>query len=277
MVDSTRGSLRIRAWPKKRPGPRNPTNEFWSRWLKAITYVYRYQPAEVQFQLQRATQGTVWMPRDIFISSARGRAFALTDQYGRKYFPMPYVVDVSESLDTVGQFEGMMMFRGTDLWSPIPIGPSGHVLTSLDGYPQWQPPASGGGTGYLRIPLFANVPGGRIDAVNSTSYITREWWQFYVDCDELPFTHFRFAGYFGANQFGQSVTGQLTLAATPSTPLSTAGDDWSVLSAQAPVDTGWIAVDSVLTGWQRLGLAVKGSNGTVDLGMQYMEIHLKVA
>src|SRR3989304_2776084 len=116
MVDSVRGSIRVRAWPRKRPGRRHPDNEYWSKWLKAVTYLYRYQPAVVQSQLQAATKGTIWMPRDIFISAVRARAWSLTDENRRTYHPMAFRIDVSESLDAIAQIPGELLFRGPELW-----------------------------------------------------------------------------------------------------------------------------------------------------------------
>lgn len=139
VVDETRGALRVRKWPRPPGRHRHPTLEYWSRWLKAATYVYRYQPAKFQAQLQEATKGTVWLPRDIFISALRGRAWALQTEEGT-YYPMAAVEDVSDLLNIIAQFPGMMLYRGTDLWVPIQPGEADKVLTfhALDIPPTWE-------------------------------------------------------------------------------------------------------------------------------------------
>lgn len=143
VVDATRGSLRIRAWPRKRSGTRDATNTYWTDWLRAVTFLYRYQPAKTQASLARATAGTPWMPRDIFISAARGRAWAFTAG-GRTYYPMPYRVDVSRSLDALAQLEGQMLYRSSGLWAPIDPGSTpGQALTWVgpNDPPSWQTPS----------------------------------------------------------------------------------------------------------------------------------------
>jgi len=148
IVDSIHGQIRVRAWPKKRTGRRHPTNEYWTKWLKAATFLYRYQPAIVQAQLMEATKGTVWMPRDVFISAARGRAWLLQDNQGRVYYPMAFREEVSESLDAITQFAGSMLFRGPLLWQPIEPGSPGDILIYVDddNSPLWSPPTDLVGT-----------------------------------------------------------------------------------------------------------------------------------
>ena len=148
VVDEIHGKPRIRRWPRPRGINRNPTNAYWSRWLKAITLLYRWQPATVQAQLQEATRDTPWMPRDPFISAARGRAWSITFDDGRTYYPMPTQAAVSESLDAIGQLEGQLLARSANLWVPIAPGSTpGDVLTwqAADEVPAWAPAGGGGG------------------------------------------------------------------------------------------------------------------------------------
>lgn len=275
MVDTVRGSIRIRSWPAPRPGPRHPTNEFWSAWLKGITYVYRYQPARVQWALQEATRGTIWMPRDIFISASRGRAFLLQDELGRKYHPMPFVQEVSESLDAIAQLEGQMMYRGANLWLPIAAGVDGDILRNVAGVPTWQAGA-GGGSSYAFVPVYKFQAIARTTNVNSVTYIAPLVFAFHFDCDQIPFNQFRLVGHGNSTQAAQTVDMQLAQFATPATPLSAAGNDFQFALATTTFDTDWIDVPTPLSGFQQLVLAVKGSNATVDLSLQQLELHLRV-
>lgn len=146
VIDDMYGSPRFRAWPRARGPNRHPSNIFWTNWLKGVTFLWRYQPAEFQAQAIAATKGTPWMARDPFISAFRGRAWSFTDQHGRTYMPLVAVEAVSQSLDAIGQLAGNMLFRLGNRWAPIaPPSAAGQVLVSGedDELPAWGPaPAS---------------------------------------------------------------------------------------------------------------------------------------
>lgn len=276
MVDTVRGSIRVRSWPKKRPGPRHPTNEWWTGWLKAATFLYRYQPAVVQGQLAAATKGTVWMPRDVFISAMRGRAWLLQDEQGRTYHPMAYVKDVSESLDAIGQFPGMMMMRGSELWQPIQPGTPGQLLTYVsDSDPAvWEDPPS---IGYHVRRILATSPtGGTIWNVNSTNYQFFPGAAFAWDWDEFPMQQIRLCCGGNSNQAGQTITAQIAQNGSLNTPI-TAGDDLVINNTPSFQTTGWINVTDPRTDWQEMCVTLKGSNTTVDLVTGFFEVHIRGA
>jgi len=274
MVDTTRGSIRVRSWPRPRPGDRHPTNEYWTKWLKAATFLYRYQPASWQAQLQAQTKGTVWMPRDVFISAMRGRAWLLQDENGIRYHPLAYVKDVSESLDAINQFPGGMLFRGTDLWIAMPGGSAGQLLTYVDDAnpPVWADPTA---FGYQSIRLLGGRQTAEVYAVNSTNYQFFQALTFNWDWDEFPFTHFRIAVSGNSNQAGQTITCQIAQNGSLNSPLSSGGNDLVVNSTPSLQSTGWIAVANPKTGFFEHCLTLKGSNGTVDLAGVVIEIHVK--
>lgn len=274
VVDAVRGSIRVRAWPKPRGENRNATNKHWSAWLKAVTYLYRYQPASVQAQLMRDTKGTVWMPRDIFIAAVRGRAWLIQDEFGRKYYPLAMVNEVSESLDAIAQLPGQMMYRGPTLWLPLGPGNPGDVLTfGASDAPEWAPASGGAGYQVLRLvggqASVANWP------INATTYQRQLPWDFTFDCDEFSFNDFRILVYGNSTQSGQTATLQLATQAAVATPLSAAGDDLVVPFSTAWHDSGWVAMASPLTGFQFLTIGTKGSNATVDISAQRLELHLR--
>jgi hypothetical protein len=82
------------------------------------------------------------MPRDVFISAVRGRAFMWSDEEGHRYYPMPYKASVSYSLDALTQVPGSMLFRDSGLWVPVPGGTAGEFLTYVDDDtpPAWTTP-----------------------------------------------------------------------------------------------------------------------------------------
>lgn len=275
MVDATRGSLRIRAWPKKRPGPRHPTNEFWTMWLKAATYLYRYQPASVQWELQQATKGTVYMPRDLFISSARGRAFLLQDELGRKYYPMAFVQDVSDSLDAIGQFPGMMLFRGEHLWLPIQPGSPGNYLRYVtdNDPPEWIAATTGQ---YLIVPILIGHGTDEFINVNSATYIINSRRCFPIDYDQFPFNQYRLNVNGNSNAIGQTVACSFRALSAPTVPIGTTADDCIVTNAGGNFDSGWVDVTVPGVGTPRYGLAFKGSNATVDINLAQVTVQLRI-
>jgi len=266
MVDTTRGSIRVRSWPKPRPGTRHPTNEHWTKWLRAVTYLYRYQPALVQAQMAAATKGTVWMPRDIFISAVRGRAWLLQDEEGHKWHPMAFVQEVSDSLDAIAQLPGEMLFRSSGLWVPVPGGDPGQVLTyvSDDDPPEWQ--SGGGGINYMSVPIVTGISSMANIAVNSTSYITTRQLDFPWDWDTWTPDQLRLWIWGNATAIGQTVTLQIADRDAPATAI-TAGDDLVVPLSATYHDSGWLDITNPLTGFQTMSVCLKGSNSTVDLTM----------
>lgn len=264
VVDSVRGSIRVRSWPKPRGENRHATNKHWSAWLKAVTYLYRYQPASVQAQLMRDTKGTVWMPRDIFIAAVRGRAWLIQDELGRKYYPLAMVQEVSESLDAIAQLPGYMMYRGADLWLPLPAGTDGQVLTfGPDDAPLWQD-APSGGINYMTVPIISGVPSLGNIPVNSTSYVTTRQLDFPWDWDTWTPEEVRIWIFGNSTASGQTVTLQVADRDSPGTPI-TAGDDLVVPFSATYHDSGWLPITAPPTGFQVMSLCMKGSNATVDI------------
>jgi len=264
MIDSTRGSLRVRSWPKKRPSPRHPTNEYWSNWLRSITLIYRYQPAAVQFQLQKATKGTIWMPRDIFISAARGRAWLLTDENGRSYFPMPFVREVSESLDAIAQLEGQMVYRSSGLWAPVPAGNDGEVLTynATENKPEWQPKPF---TGVYFVPLSITQTSLVAQNVNSTTYVTPGNWRVRFPGSAFNASQMRLRMRAQTNAAGQTVDATLANTSAPTVPLAGAPGVLQFVNALQEFDTDWVDLTTPITSDFTIALALKGSNSTVDI------------
>lgn len=127
---------------------------------------------------------------------------------------------------------------------------------------------------YLVCRLMTNTAGGDSTInVNSTSYVkpvvqletTIDWAKF------AP-THFRIYVAGLSSEAGQTITVQLALASSLSTPLSAAGNDLVIPNTPALNDSGWIAFAAAQSGAPIMALALKGSNTTVDLHQSYIEI-----
>lgn len=273
MIDEYRGSLRVRAWPTARPGRRHATNEYWTKWLKAATYLYRYQPARVQDRLQRITAGTPWMPRDVFISAMRGRAFQLTDQDGRKYYTMAMRQDVSDSLDAIAQLPGDMLYRASGLWAPVHAGTPGHLLQSQgpDAAPEWVPPPS---AAYLILPIVSGLDQTLIWNVNSTAYRTQDQWSVPVDIDLFPYTHFRLQVAGQAVGAADTISVIVAARGNPTVPLGGTDPLLSITNTSAVYTSGWIERTEIMTGFARTSISCKGNNFNADLRVRQMTLSL---
>lgn len=122
-----------------------------------------------------------------------------------------------------------------------------------------------------------NNPG--VIAVNSTSYIASGTLRFQFDGSYQPVTHFRIITRAQTSEASPAtVTLQLATPAAPATPLSASGNDLVVTgNVNADNDSGWIAFATPLTADTYLQVALKGSNGTVDLTAQFIDVQFKYA
>jgi hypothetical protein len=82
MVDTFRGALRVRSWPKKR-GPRGtPRQELWKRWFAdANRLAIRGDAGQMALAI-RAAKGTGLYPRDILIKAMGTGFFDAIDEDG---------------------------------------------------------------------------------------------------------------------------------------------------------------------------------------------------
>lgn len=114
--------------------------------------------------------------------------------------------------------------------------------------------------------------------VNSTSYVLNNNFAFLVDLDTFLPTHFLISVIQGdTTEVGQTVTLQLTTAASASAVLHTGGNDIVIDDTQSNENSGWRTFDnpSALTGIQALSLALKGSTATVDLVFRSITIYFR--
>lgn len=147
MVDTTRGVLRVRRWPKKRGTPKSEAQRFWIDWFRQANFLAKYaDPA----QLTRAitlTENSGLYPRDIILKAMRGRYAWWIDDAGWKWFPMAAIQNVSDTLDVLGQTVGDILYRAADRWRGLTAGAAGEVLTAQGPGqpPAWLPTGGGGG------------------------------------------------------------------------------------------------------------------------------------
>ncbi len=147
MVDTVRGVIRIRKWPKKRGTPTSEKQLYWIDWFRQANYLAKYVDAATARLAIALTKGSGKYPRDIILQAMRGRLYSWQDQNGKKWYPMAAVQDISESLDVLAQTVGSVLVRATDRWRAPPPTNIGDVLTYQGpaASPLWAPAAGGGG------------------------------------------------------------------------------------------------------------------------------------
>ncbi|HDZ44101.1 MAG TPA: hypothetical protein ENH80_09185 [Phycisphaerae bacterium] len=147
MVDTVRGTLRVRKWPKKYGKARSALQAWWIDWFKQANKLAKYADGMAQARAIEMTKGTGLYPRDVMLSAMRGRLYVWADNTGKKYYPMAAVQDISDSLDVLAQTVGSVLVRAVDRWRAPDPGNPGDVLTyqGSSAPADWQPAAGGGG------------------------------------------------------------------------------------------------------------------------------------
>ncbi len=147
MIDTVRGVLRVRKWPKKRGTPRSALQRWWIDWFRQANLLAKYVDGASQARAIALTKGSGLYPRDVLLKAMRGRLYHFIDQDGNKWFPMAGIQDISDTLDMLAQTVGSVLVRATDRWRAPPAGTPGDVLTyqSAADPPEWVTPTGGGG------------------------------------------------------------------------------------------------------------------------------------
>lgn len=138
-----RGTLSATTWPRRRGKPKtqpliNMTMKFdWvERNMKRVN-------AREQVAVMEAVIGTQWLWRDVLTCVMYGTMWALVLPNGREVWPVQAQTKVSESLDVLGNDEGVILVRSDGLWIALQPGTEGQVLTAHGSgvMPTWEDPA----------------------------------------------------------------------------------------------------------------------------------------
>lgn len=149
MIDTVRGVLRVRKWPKKYGKARSALQQYWIDWFRQANLLAKYADGAQQARAIAMTKGSGLYPRDVMLKAMRGRLYTWADTTGWKWYPMAAIQDVSDSLDALAQTVGSILVRASDRWRDAAAGIAGDVLTNMGPgvAPEWQPAAGGGGFG----------------------------------------------------------------------------------------------------------------------------------
>ncbi len=140
MIDTVRGVLRVRKWPRKRGTPTAEKQIFWIDWFRQANLLYKYIDAWSVRRSMEITKGTPMYPRDVVLKAMRGRLYIWITPDGWRWFPMAAIGDISETLDVLAQTIGSVLVRATDRWRAPAAGNVDDVLTykGSAAAPVWQ-------------------------------------------------------------------------------------------------------------------------------------------
>lgn len=149
------GNLVAAKWPEPRKGNISQKQKDEMERFRQTQWLTKYVPGFIMAEIIDLVAGTTLLPRDLITQGMYGRLFSIGVNGGKVMVPMAFKVDVSTSLDTIGQTEGQMMVRGSALWDPLPQGRVGQRLVS-----------QGPGT----APLWQSVLTGDTEAMITSSF-----------------------------------------------------------------------------------------------------------
>lgn len=141
MIDTVRGVLRVRKWPKKRGTPTSTRQLFWIDWFRQANRLAKYVDAASAYRAIELTAKSGLYPRDLLLAAMRGRLYHWADETGWKWYSMAAIGDISESLDVLAQTVGDVLVRAADRWRAPPPGNLDDVLLNKGpgNAPAWGP------------------------------------------------------------------------------------------------------------------------------------------
>lgn len=82
MVDTSRGRLRIRKWPRKRGPPKHPFTRQWNDWFRDANFIAKRAAGHAQNAAIELTKGTGLYPRDIMLRAMSKGLMDMIDEDG---------------------------------------------------------------------------------------------------------------------------------------------------------------------------------------------------
>jgi len=145
MVDTWRGRLRVRKWPRKRKPKLSEVTLDQMDWFRQAQLLNQFQIPEAQQTARDLTANTALYPRDVLTMAMAGRLATIVDDRGREWIPMAARRDASRALDFLTTEPGAILVRQDELWGGLLPGQPGSVLTAGEPGqpPTWQPVGQG--------------------------------------------------------------------------------------------------------------------------------------
>jgi len=111
MVDTVRGKVRVRAWPKKRGRPKSAAVRSQNKWFKSATQIMnQVDPSQMKIAIE-AAKGTGFYPRDLLMNAISGGIIEVV-------FPDGVVLTSSQYFLEDVVFQGARVVRTSNLTIP---------------------------------------------------------------------------------------------------------------------------------------------------------------
>lgn len=135
-----RGTPYASKWPIGRGKSGNPVVRHNQEWFAQAQAAYKVTAPQIIATAIQATAGTPFLPRDLLTAAMAGRLFSITVEGEGTLYPVAARIDVSQSIDILGNKEGQLLIRTNDLWLQLPAGKIGQPLISqgVGKAPEWQ-------------------------------------------------------------------------------------------------------------------------------------------
>jgi hypothetical protein len=114
MIDTWRGKLRVRKWPKKRGKPKSPATQFMNAWFRDAQQKMNYVDGRAMDFAISATRQTGLYPRDLMLRAASRGMFIIDDPERGLLSPRP------QGVWTVA-FQGLITQLASNLTLPAGV------------------------------------------------------------------------------------------------------------------------------------------------------------
>lgn len=161
VIVQTEHGTYARSWPRQATQGENAKKLASCNLFIERTVAMKKEDARAQMAAREMSQNTALLPRDVQMMVMANTAYQAFLLDGKIYMPMNTVYDVSDSLNIIGQVNGDLMIRRAGLWSVVPLGDPGEVLTCTgdDRLIDWAPGGGAGGAPYQAFAEVGNVSG----------------------------------------------------------------------------------------------------------------------
>ena len=182
LLYSSQGQFIAAKWPEPKSAAWLRKNKIKAQGFRQVQQFFRYLPPWEHDVYVSMSEGGPFLPRDFWTMNTYQRFLAIERFDGSLLVPERSQIDVSESLDILGNPIGGILYRDAPYWKALDPGNADDVLTSNGpgAAPSWKP-ASGGGGGkpYNTPPKLAdfstalnNLPADLEDADNGGILVT---------------------------------------------------------------------------------------------------------
>lgn len=186
IVDTYRGNVRVRRWPKKRGKAKTIAEQQRRDTFRDRLWISKFEAPPLQVAYREDTHRSGIYPRDMSVMMTANKGFHIVNPDGTRQYNMTTLLNVSDILDVAAQLDGQMLIRENGLWRPLPWGTLGQVLKSqgVGNPPLWQAEGGGGG-GLWELVAIKNASDDSEIAFTSADYDPADYLQYQLQFQDV--------------------------------------------------------------------------------------------